>query len=60
LLQRYPLRDSGALSEIVRAIGLSKSDYQVAVLKILREDPTALAFLKSLFEDLADEVAKPL
>lgn len=61
LLRYYPLRDNPALDKIAKAIGFNKqAAYEDAVLKILQEDPTALAFLKSLFEDLADEVAKPL
>jgi len=61
LLRYYPLRDNPALDKIAKAIGFNKqAAYEDAVLKILQEDPAALAFLKSLFGDLVAEVANQL
>lgn len=59
LLQLYPLRESGALSQIAKGIGLTKPKYEEAVRKLLQEDKAAFSFLKNLFGNLPSEVAAP-
>jgi len=56
LLQRYPLRESAAFARIVDSIGISRADYQAAVLTVLQEDTAALDFLRGLFGDLLAEI----
>jgi hypothetical protein len=56
LLQRYPLRESGALKNIAGALGLERSRYEAAVRKLLKEDENALIFMRSLFNGLYEEV----
>ena len=58
LLQSYPIRESGALDKIAKAIGLKHaSKYQEAVRKLLKEDESATEFLRNFFEELLTEVA---
>ena len=59
LLQRYPLRESGALGQIAKRIGLEKTKYEEAVRKLVLEDNAAREFLRSLFGDLPSEIAAP-
>ena len=56
LLQRYPLRESGALDRIAKGIGLKKSKYEEAVRKLLQEDETAIKILRDLFQELLSEI----
>lgn len=56
LLQRYPLRESAAFACIPNRIGFSRTDYEAAVLMVLKDNTAALNFLRGLFGDLADEV----
>jgi hypothetical protein len=57
LLQRYPLRESGALSHIATGCGLpSRDKYESAVRMLLQHDGEALAFLRGLFGDLPAEI----
>ncbi len=55
LLQRYPVRESGALGEIAKEIGLPKK-YESAVQKLLREDADALEYFRGLFSELLTEI----
>ena len=57
LLQRYPIRESGALNKIAKAIGLNTPKYQEAVRKLLQEDESAINFLQELFKELLAEIA---
>lgn len=60
ILQRYPLRESGALGSIANGVGLkSRGDYEHAVRTMLQQDVEAMAFLRSLFHDLVVEVSPP-
>jgi hypothetical protein len=53
LIQRYPIRESGALNRITRELAFpSRSHYESAVRKLLQDDDGALTFLRSLFADL--------
>ena len=56
LLKYYHPRESGALKEIASGVGLSRSNYESAVRKLLQEDDDALASWRELFGGLADEV----
>ena len=56
LLQRYPLRESGALARAARELGLSKTKYEAAVLKLLQEDLDALNWCRRLFGELRGEI----
>jgi hypothetical protein len=60
LLQRYPLRKSGALASVANGIGLkNRGDYEHAVRTMLLQDADAMAFLRNLFRDLVAEVSPP-
>ena len=56
LMRRYSVRESTALARIADAIGLKKEKYEDAVLKLLQEESEALKFLRSLFEELSEEM----
>ena len=58
LLQRYPLRESQAFARIVGSIGISRSDYEATVRKVLQEEIDALYFLRGLFGGLPTEVSQ--
>jgi ABC-type cobalamin/Fe3+-siderophores transport system ATPase subunit len=61
ILERYPLRESGALSRIATALGLkTRADYENAVRVLLQEDAEAMTFLRSMFGDLVAEASPPL
>jgi ABC-type cobalamin/Fe3+-siderophores transport system ATPase subunit len=61
ILERYPLRESGALGRIATAIGLkTRADYEDAVRVLLQEDADAMAFLRSMFGDLVEEASSPV
>lgn len=56
-IAHYPLRETPALNKIVSSLGFkSRSQYEGAVLKLLIDDADALAFTKSLFADLIQEI----
>jgi ABC-type cobalamin/Fe3+-siderophores transport system ATPase subunit len=60
ILERYPLRESGALSNIATTIGLrNRTEYEGAVRTMLLEDHEAITFLRGLFGDLPSEVGLP-
>lgn len=57
ILERYPLRESGALHKVASAVGLkSRADYEDAVRTMLSDDADAMKFLRSLFAELVGEV----
>lgn len=57
LIQRYPVRETSALSKIAEALGFQdREQYQSAVLKLLTDDQTAVTFVRSLFGTLWTEV----
>ena len=56
LLQHYPLRESGALTQIAKGVGLSNPKYEAAVQKLLQEDVDALAYFRDLFGELSTEI----
>jgi hypothetical protein len=60
LLVRYPLRESTAFTQIVKALTLSdRETYRAAVLKLLQDEPAALTemrgFLGALFSEVMSE-----
>jgi len=59
-LERYPLRESGALASIARGGGpKNRADYENAVRVMLQQDTEAVGFLRGLFGDLVAKVAPP-
>ena len=52
LLQRYPVRESGALGEIAKGIGLLQKTYESAVQSLLQDDQRALEYFRGLFGEL--------
>lgn len=57
ILERYPLRESGALNRIANVLGLkSRADYEDAVRECISKDKEAKSFLKGLFGDLVAEI----
>ncbi len=57
IVEDYPIRESGALGAIARLLGFhTTSQYQGAVLTLLKSDAEALAFVKGFFEPLENEV----
>lgn len=60
ILQRYPLRESGALASVANGVGLkNRGDYEHAVRTMLQQDAEAMAFLRNLFRDLVAELSPP-
>jgi ABC-type cobalamin/Fe3+-siderophores transport system ATPase subunit len=58
IICRYPVRETPALSEIARRLGFQdREQYESAVRKLLMDDATALAFVRSLFGSLYSETA---
>ena len=55
LLERYPLRESGALHAMAKEIGLTRADYENAVRILVQQEPKVLQFLRGMFEPLASE-----
>ena len=53
IVERYPIRETGALDAIAKGLRFqSKSDYEQAVMTLLRNDEESLAWVKSLFNPL--------
>lgn len=61
ILQRYPLRESGALTRVANSIGFKdKGDYENAVRLMVQEDSEVMIFLRGLFGDLVPELELPI
>ena len=57
ILIACPVRESNALEQITSALGFRRrEDYQKAVRHLITEDADELRFVRSLFEDLCDQV----
>ena len=57
ILTACPVRETEALDDISKALGFLKvEDYELAVRRLLSDDPTALEFVQGLFGDLPDQV----
>ena len=57
ILTRGPVRESGSLNAIARALGFQKrQDYESAVRHLLRTDDGALEFVRGLFGDLVTKL----
>ncbi len=53
IVSKYPVRETSALSDIATKLGFqNRRQYEEAVRKLLIDDPTAVAFVKSLFGSL--------
>jgi energy-coupling factor transporter ATP-binding protein EcfA2 len=60
LIQRYPVRETPALSKIAEALGFqNREQYESAVLKLLADDGGTVAFVRSLFGSLCSELSAP-
>jgi len=60
LLKRYPLRETPALNEIAKNLGLgTREDYESAVRHAISQEQALLSFIQSLFEDLVNEISLP-
>jgi hypothetical protein len=58
LITRYPVRETPALSHIAKQLGFQdREQYEAAVLKLLIDDVEAVTFVRSLFDDLAAQLA---
>ena len=58
LITRYPIRETPALGRIAEQLGFQdREQYEAAVLKLLIDDAEALAFIRSLFDDLSAQLA---
>jgi ABC-type cobalamin/Fe3+-siderophores transport system ATPase subunit len=58
LLTRYPLRESSALEQVVKALKFAdRMTYQSAVLKLLQDEPAALDELRKLLGGLYAQVS---
>jgi energy-coupling factor transporter ATP-binding protein EcfA2 len=57
IFSRYPIRETPALNKIVDALGFkNKEQYESAVRELLINDANALAFVKTLFGTLANDL----
>ena len=57
LIARYPIRETPALSQIAKHLGFQdREQYESAVLKLLIDDDSAVAFIRSLFGTLATDI----
>ena len=57
LLQRYPVRESGALDKTAKTIGFAdKKTYESAVHTLLHDDSDALEYFRSMFGQLLIEI----
>jgi ABC-type lipoprotein export system ATPase subunit len=58
IIERYPIRETSALSEIAMKLGFrNREQYEGAVKKLLMDDAEALDFVKTLFDTLATDIA---
>ncbi len=59
IVRRYPIRESGAVAAITSSLGFSGPPlYLSAVMKLLREDPEAASFARTLLGGLAEQVVR--
>jgi ABC-type Mn2+/Zn2+ transport system ATPase subunit len=59
VIGRYPVRETSALTEIAKRLGFqSRLQYESAVRKLLMEDEQALAFGRSLFTPLVEDIGE--
>ena len=57
IISKCPVRESGALDRITKALGFSNvSAYERAVRKLLEDDAGTLEFVRSLFKDLYEQL----
>jgi ABC-type cobalamin/Fe3+-siderophores transport system ATPase subunit len=57
IICRYPVRETRALTEIVRRLGFQdRTQYESAVKKLLLDDATALTFVRTLFGTLFTDI----
>lgn len=57
IVEHYPIRETGALDAIAKGLRFqSKSDYEQAVMTLLRNDEESLEWVKSLFNPLMTEI----
>lgn len=57
IVEQYPIRETGALGAIARALGFNKpSQYQGAVRKLLMQDTEALSFVRTFFAPLEGDI----
>ena len=57
IINRYPIRESSALSDIAIKLGFkSREQYEGAVIKLLIDDAEALTFVRGLFGDLEHDI----
>jgi ABC-type cobalamin/Fe3+-siderophores transport system ATPase subunit len=57
LMRRYPVRETAALGNIAKELGFQdRSQYESAVRKLLIDDPSALALVRSMFGDLPSAI----
>ncbi len=58
IVERYPIRQTGALDAIARSLGFkSCAEYEQAVRKLLADDEASLQWVRSLLEPLASDLA---
>ena len=58
LIERYPIRQTGALTAIVKALELnSRTQYENAVRKLLAEDEDSKIYLRGMFDDLVEALS---
>jgi ABC-type cobalamin/Fe3+-siderophores transport system ATPase subunit len=56
-ISHYPVRETGALNEIVNQLGFqTRGQYEKAVIKLLLDDQDALTFIRGLFEELMADI----
>lgn len=60
LLKRYPIRETPVLSNITKAVGLSKEDYESAVRKLIIDNIDAKSFYQTLLSRLSSLIIKPV
>jgi hypothetical protein len=57
LIERYPVRETGALATIATKLGLQdRKQYEGAVRQLLTDDKGMLAFVRSLFGALTEDM----
>lgn len=57
IISRYPIRETQALNNVARSLGFqNRTQYEMAVLKLLADDASARVAVRSMFGQLALEV----